>query len=197
MLSRIVNYHFNKVIKCAKLVDNLKNDNNFHNSLRLKYIPKGQGTYCGDLCCGVTTFVLGNLLKKHMPIKMFITEKGYGKYKKDHVFLKTNDLIIDPTYRQFFNDDRNSAVSNYNSYLYNSLPPFFVGNQKELDLLINDLKFRNSLEFSINVVNDNVKTNWNTNKEITEKLNNYDKIYNKDKVLELFNKNDLILEYVI
>ena len=194
MLSRIVNYHFNKVIKCATLVDNLKNDKNFHNSLRLKYIPKGQGTYCGELCCGVTTFVLGNLLKGKMPIKMFINKNGY---RNDHVFLKTGDIIIDPTYRQFFNDDRNSAISKYNTYLYNNLPPFFVGTKNDLNLLIEDLKFRNSLEFPNNIIDDKVGKNWNEDKEITEILSNFDKIYNKDKVLKLLNKNDLILEYVI
>ena len=125
---------------------------------------------------------------------MFINKSGY---KRDHVFLKTNDIIIDPTYRQFFNDDRNSAISNYNTYLYNSLPPFFVGDKKNLDLLIEDLKFRNSLEFSTNIISDKVSNNWNEDKEITEILSNFDKIYNKDKVLKLFNKNDLILEYII
>lgn len=180
MLSNLVNYNFNKVIKCSKLVDNLKNDKNFHNSLRLKYIPKGKRTYCGELCCGVTTFVLGNLLKKNMPIKMFIAKSGH---KRDHVFLKTNDIIIDPTYRQFFNDDRNSAISNYNTYLY-SLPPFFVGDKKDLDFLIEDLKFRNSLEFSTNIISGKVSNNWNEYKEITDVLDNFHKIYNKDKVLK-------------
>ena len=52
----------------AYSIDNLKNDTSYHNQLRLKYIPKGKNTYEGNLCCGVTTFVLGNILKKHIVV---------------------------------------------------------------------------------------------------------------------------------
>ena len=56
---------------------------------------------------------------------MYLYQTGYGKYKEDHVYLKYNNIIIDPTYRQFFTDDRCNGISSYNNYLYNNLLPFF------------------------------------------------------------------------
>lgn len=46
---------------------------------------------------------------------------------KNNVFLKYNNLIIDTTYRQFFTNFKNNAISKYFYYLYNTLPPFFIG----------------------------------------------------------------------
>ena len=139
-LSKFVNSQFVNIIKYSCIAKKLKNDLSFHNYYRIQKIKKGPKTYCGQLNCGITTFILGNILKKYIPIKMYLYEFSYGKYKEDHVFLKYNDIIIDPTYRQFFTDNRNSGLSLYNNYLYEDIPPFFVGSYRDLEYMFNILK---------------------------------------------------------
>jgi len=185
MISKLVNSQFNKVIKFSCLAENLKNDKIFHNKLRLSQINKGKQTYCGEMSCGITTFILGNILKQHIPIELHLYEIGYGKYKEDHAFLKSQDIIIDPTYRQFFNDNRNDGFSKYNNYLYNNLPPFFVGTEKDLYLMFSKLKELNQNEFNYNIIENDILNNWYSKHDITYKLNNFDIIYNQNYVKKL------------
>jgi hypothetical protein len=186
LLPSFVNKNYFKVLRCSQLSNNFSDDLSFHNHIRLKKIQKGKHTYDGKYNCGVTSFILGNILKeKNLPIKMYLYETGYGKYKEDHVFLKVNDLIIDPTYKQFFNDNRKHGFSNYNNYLYEELSPFFVGTQKELQSMFNTLKSKNLDEFSISEIDDNVLDNWKSKEDITTKLNDFHKIFNKDYVKRL------------
>ena len=182
---KLVNRQFNKVLLCSQIAENFKNDNIFHNSFRMKYIMKGKSTYYGKNNCGITTFILGNILKKYIPIELHLYKYGYGKYIEDHVFIKSDDLIIDPTYRQFFNDNRNYGMSNYNNYLYNHLPPFFVGTQNDLYKLFLVLKNKNKEEFNHNIITDDILDNWNTNSIITKNLDKYHLINNENKVKKL------------
>jgi hypothetical protein len=184
-LNRYILSCFNKVIDCSVLANDSKNDLLFHNYYRLKRLNKGANTYNGEYNCGVTSFILGNMLNKYIPIKMYLYESGYGKYKEDHVFLKYNDIIIDTTYRQFLTDNRKEGFSDYNEYLYNELPPFFIGTNKQLEQLTLQLCNLNKKEFSQSIICNTVMNNWYENHDITEKLNNFDLIYNKTIVKKL------------
>ena len=181
-LSKFVNSQFANVIKYSCIADRQKNDLSFHNIFRIKNIKKGQQTYCGELNCGITAFILGNILKNYIPIKMFLQESRYGKYKQDHVFLKYDDTLIDPTYRQFFTNNSKDGLSLYNNYLYEDLPPFFVGSYKELQDMYTTLKKKNIEEFGYNILPKKILDNWKANIDITNKLDNFDIIYNKDYV---------------
>jgi len=165
-VSKCVNRHFERVIRDSCAIQKLETDLSFHNVCRLETIPKGKETYCGRLKCGITTFVLGHLLKESMTIGMYKSKFGYGKYVEDHVFLKCGDLIIDPTYRQFFTDNRsvsststNSGRSEYNDYLY-SLPPFFVGTRDQLQELSHQLEAMHSHEFDYNPFSKDRLDHW-------------------------------------
>jgi len=66
----------------------------------------------------------------------------------NHVFLKTDDLIIDPTYKQLFFwpiGDINKWDSPYAEYLQN-LDPVFIGTNDQLETLINQLKERRDMD---------------------------------------------------
>lgn len=182
ILPSFVNKQFFKVVRCSYLSNNLKNDLTFHNSSRLKILKKGPETYNGKYNCGITSFILGNILKNNFQVKMYLYETGYGKYKEDHVFLKVNDIIIDPTYRQFFTDNRNGGFSYYNNYLYQNLNPFFVGSQKELETMCTILKKKNKEEFKYSGIENNILDIWKYKYDITNKLDDFHKIYNKDYV---------------
>lgn len=180
-LTKLVNNHFDNVIKQCCNIQNLESDSSFHNYSRLKKIKKGKKTYCGQMKCGITTFALGNILKNNMDIDMYMYRFGYGKYLEDHVFLKYKEYIIDPTYRQFFTDDRSgfnfnnkdsskySGISIYNNYLYD-LPPFFVGTMDDLYNLYIKLDKLNSEEFEYNSLSKDILDNWQEDYCITERL---------------------------
>ena len=178
-LKILVNSNFNKVLKQSCIINNYKNDNIFHNYYRLKHIPKGVKTYEGQLNCGVTCLVLGNILKKeNIDIKMYLYEFGYGKYKEDHVFLKHKDIIIDPTFRQFFSNGQKDGASAYHQYLFEKLPPFFVGTKKDLIDIFETLKYKSSKELQYQTFDDTVLDNWNQDIDITDKLKLYHQKYN-------------------
>ena len=107
---------------------------------------------------------------------MYLYEFGYGKYKEDHVFLKYKDIIIDPTYRQFYTDDRKNGLSSYNKYLYEDLEPFFVGSYDELENIFHKLKIKNKKEFDYTILDDDILNKWKNTYDITLKLNDFDKI---------------------
>ena len=87
MLKRLVLNNFDNLINCAQIGSNFKNDLMFHNQLRISDTKKGTNTYVGKDYCGIMCFMLGNILRNNnIPIKMYISEKRYGKYIEDHVF---------------------------------------------------------------------------------------------------------------
>jgi hypothetical protein len=187
-LTRFVNAHFTNVIKYSCIGNNYKNDLIFHNYYRLKKISKSDKTYNGEYNCGITSFILGNFLKKHIPIKMYLYEFGYGKYKEDHVFLKYKDIIIDPTYRQFFTDNRKNGVSSYNNYLYEDLLPFFVGSQYDLQKMYITLKEKNKEEFDYCNLDEEILDNWKEKHDITLRLDDFSKLNEKEFIYEMINK---------
>tara|TARA_Y100000589_G_C26904791_1_gene527796 strand:- start:10 stop:576 length:567 start_codon:yes stop_codon:yes gene_type:complete len=187
-MNTFIQNNFKKVIYCSKLANGFKNDLPFHNYYRLKKnIKKGKSTYCGLLQCGITSFILGNILKKNgYPVNMVMYELGYGRYREDHVFLKVDNLIIDPTYRQFFTDDTFNGISKYNNYLYNELPPFFVGTEDELFELFIKLRDLNKNTFEYCSIKEDILDNWNIKKDITSKLDyNFNIIHNKNEILKI------------
>lgn len=189
-LTQFVNSNFDKVIKLSCLINNYKNDNLFHNYYRLKYgFKKGEDTYNGSYHCGVTSFVLGNLLKKEgFDIRMYLYQFGYGKYKEDHVFLKYNDLLIDTTYKQFFTSNKNNCISDYHNYLYCYLPPFFVGDREKLKKLFLDLELKSINNFNYQTFDNTILQNWKEQKDITYQLENFDNVYNKEIVIDYLYK---------
>lgn len=181
-LRKLVDSQFDTFIKLCCLAENKQNDSFLHNTSRLSILEKGKTTYEAKLNCGITTFILGNILRKFIPIKLFKYYENYGEFVCDHVFLKYNDMIIDPSYRQFYTDNRNNALNSYNDYLYNNLPPIFIGTFNELQIQHLMLESKNKKEFTKCSIDKDILYNFKSEDEVSCRLNSFKNIYNSDIV---------------
>lgn len=169
-LSKIVNNQYNFITKNIIKLNNLSNDDILHNSYRIKYMNKNKNTYTGNTCCGAACFILGKILiKQQIPVKMYLYKFGYSEYYQDHVHLRYEGIIIDPTYKQFFNINAGKGISKYDNYLYNNLPPFFVGTHRDLVKLYKKLDRKSMEEFDNNLDSDLLDF-WKCQKDITNLL---------------------------
>ena len=92
----------------------------------------GPHTFEGAYSCGATCYLLhAKLSDKDISTKMMIKKIGYGKYLEDHCFLQYNDIIIDPTYRQFFTHYIREE-NQFSRFLFQDSPFVFVGNMENL-----------------------------------------------------------------
>lgn len=82
--------------------------------------------------CGALSLSTYGLLKKHnINCKIVRSKVGYGYNMNDHIYLQLDDIIIDPSYKQFMRDGR-GYNDLYQNILYEQLEPFFVGSKEEL-----------------------------------------------------------------
>tara|TARA_B110000208_G_scaffold12418_1_gene15268 strand:+ start:5541 stop:6143 length:603 start_codon:yes stop_codon:yes gene_type:complete len=108
-----------------------------HNSTLLKIARPSKNTFEGKLYCGASCYLLSYYLKQHgITTRVFKSQVGRGRNKEDHVFLKLDSYIIDPTYRQMFSTNY-KINDNYINYLYNNLPFVFIG--KDINNIYNEL----------------------------------------------------------
>ena len=171
-LRKLVNSKFNYVVNKVISINNFCNEDILHNLYRIKFVKNPKYSYNGNSSCGAACLILGKLLlKNNYDVKMYLYKFGYGSYYEDHVYLKYKNIIIDPTYKQFYNTNLGKGMSEYDNYLYNDLPPFFVGTHSDLNSLHNSLSYRYKKEFNYNLDNDNLRY-WNGKKDITNLFNN-------------------------
>ena len=169
-LAKFVNSKYDYITKNVIKLNNMSNDEILHNSYRLNYMEKNYNTYNGNTSCGAACFILGRILiDQKIPVKMYKYKFGYGNYYQDHVHLRHNNIIIDPTYKQFFNINAGKGISEYDNYLYNYLPPFFVGTSNDLVKLYKNLDRRSMKEFGNNLDSDMLDF-WKCQKDITNLL---------------------------
>ena len=125
-----------KSIKCYEIINALvphliheKNNLSLHNkviSKNGKYLSPN--SFVGTMACSATCWVLHHMLKhKNIETKLMKKSIGSGDYYKDHCFLLyNNEVIIDPTYKQFFVENVREK-NNYTNKLFNNYPFVFVG----------------------------------------------------------------------
>lgn len=169
-ISNIVNSHkcYNFLCKTVPIVYEESNDLFLHNKKRMEFYNRSQNTFEGYMSCGGTTYLLHYyLLKNNINTKLGLKSFGYGKYLEDHCFLYSDNIIIDPTYRQIFRQNVNGD-SFYKNYLYN-LPFIFVGTYDDLDIIYNDLDKFYYKEFN-NPLEDNKLYFWKNFKDNSKKL---------------------------
>lgn len=139
-VQRRINSLFNPVIRLLQAYG-VRESNLFDNH-QVKRYSIGPSSFYGHDCCGPASYALGGLLQcLHPELKLSIGYKkiGAGSEVEDHVFLRTRfcgeDLIIDPTWRQFFVRFLNDSESEhpYEEYLFHHLPPFWVGSKFALE----------------------------------------------------------------
>ena len=127
------------LINTVPIILGEKNNIFLHKKHLSKNIIYNNNTFEGKLACGACSYLLHYYLKHYnIDTKIMKKKNGYGKYVEDHCYLLHNNIIIDPTYRQFFTDyitDENV----YSNLLFNTLPFVFVGNITTLNSTYNTL----------------------------------------------------------
>lgn len=145
---RALSHHLYKVIDKHYLLDT-QIKNRIYDRVLLESYGRCMRSYVGQGECHRASL----LVKDHLAfpnMKLYLSTKDILFVEKtrlpiyNHVFLKSDDLIIDPTYKQLFFFPSGSIhkwESPYAKHLQ-SLDPIFIGTNEELSSLITELKER-------------------------------------------------------
>jgi len=128
--------------------------------IKRKQYGESKMSYLGEKLCGEACYVVRNLLlEKGLSSQVKYNMKKYGDYIDDHCFLQINNIIIDPTYRQFFVQyfEQNNINTNI---IFENNDPFFCGTINDLIKLVNNL----------NIKDKEIIDYWNIDKDITSKF---------------------------
>ena len=121
-------------------------------------------SWFGYKCCGESCYIIQKeLIKQGYDAKVYL---NYRKYE-DHCFIMIdNNIIIDPTPKQFLDDHRMEVNCAYRTYLFN-LPPFFIGTKEMLNDYLLDVIEENKNVYGITFfeINSLLKY-WDIQKEI-------------------------------
>ena len=116
-------------------------------------------TYFGDNRCGEACFILKYLLEEmDYKVNIYKIENKMHALYNDHVFIKIDNIIIDPTYKQFLQSiySRNSECRYVNT-MQLDLSPIFIGDKEDLLQIITKL---NSLHTNIYNKDLNIYDYW-------------------------------------
>ena len=164
--------YFPKVVKNMLIFDkSIKND--LFNKNR-SHLNKIEYKFEGRYLCGLSTYILGYFLSNNYKVEIKKSTIGYGSYYEDHCYLLlNNEIIVDPTIRQFLTDSRDNGFSAYSKYIYENKEPIFVGNKITLNRYFNKLNVLNKDVFGTSSLNIyDLHLYWRGNYDITKKLNN-------------------------
>ena len=124
-LHKIVRNSYQDIVRYVPII--LKEQNS--DFLFIPNCNKNINTFIGEYSCGGCCYILHHYLQKHnIHTKMMKKEIGFGDYFQDHCYLLKDNLIIDPTYKQFFLNSNNPEYINY----IKELPFIFIGTINEL-----------------------------------------------------------------
>lgn len=101
-----------------------------YDSIQVKKYGYSKQSWFGYKSCGESCYILQKeLIKQGYDASVYLNYKKY----EDHCFIMiNNNIIIDPTYKQFLSDHRMEVNCAYREYLFN-LPPFFIGTREMLN----------------------------------------------------------------
>ena len=108
---------------------------------KIQYRQFGESdkSYVGTKLCGEACFAIhGVLMEQQYDLRVYKNSRRCGRDIDDHCFILVNgSIIVDPTYRQFIKPlvgiDEHSR-----KFLYETLPPIFVGDLTDLKKIITD-----------------------------------------------------------
>ena len=103
----------------------------------------------GCKLCGPSCVIASIILMKDYSFKVFMNKRGFGEIYEDHVFICINDLIIDPTYKQFLKEN-------------NDMQDFFIGRSSELEIIMKNY----------GAIDQNMR-HWSRDIDITDKVLNF------------------------
>ena len=185
--------------KCLPLIDN----SYVNNFTMVKYNPIGEKTFEGKKKCGATSFILGLYLQHHgYPVTFHYYKEGYRHDVEDHIHIRVDDMIIDPTWRQFFST-YSKTKNDYLHYIYNNMDYCFVGKDDELENLYNELQKKHYKDFDHYLERDLLKfwkESWEVpfieqNKKYKDKIQPI--IKNIDKEVKGINISGILNEKII
>lgn len=145
---------------------------------RFKFDSK---SYVGKTASKEACFILKHLMENDnlKNVKVYRNKINY----KDHYFMKYEDQIIDPTYRQFFiNEHILSNNCMYRHILFINLNPFMVHDIEKTDLMVNNLS--NAQEFFYNnpfAITEKLRRNWDLDNEVTNEFNLTELVNSEEK----------------
>ena len=188
-ISSKIKGYYKLIDELVPILINETNSNSLHNKyLSKNYKNKSEYTFDGKLACGATTYVLNHLLKiDGISTKMMYKSTFIEEYKEDHCFLKIDNIIIDPTYRQFYTQNVKSN-NDFSKFIFEELPFIFVGGIEDYKKIHSklDLLHQKIYNKSINI---NVSDFWDNAIDITDKIENKNLLKNDiyKKVLDILN----------
>lgn len=148
--------YFNKFTKKICRLQKMDTDNFLHSKKRLKHEPKSHKTFIGYNNCGATCYILFKYFKnKNFNIRVIKNTIVYQNILHDHVVLKYDNLIIDPTYRQFLTPNYdNDAINNedngidiYHNYLFDN-PMIYIQDKKYIRDFLDDMNEKHNEVYS-------------------------------------------------
>ena len=139
-IKEIVRKNYTFFEKSVSILQRYPNPTFLHDKKRLELIgDSNEKTYVGEMNCGAACYVMNYILKKddihtQMILNGPLSRGRKTKYQDihDHCILKCGDIIIDPTYKQFFNFKSLEANDIYNEYLFENNDYTFVGTSADL-----------------------------------------------------------------
>ncbi len=176
MAHRLTNFLTSKFPDLIRTIRLMEPQHPYLYHVRLSKSPNYQKTdaYQVGLLCGEACFLTRFLLDiEGFTSEVWKNHQGYGDYYTDHCFiwLPEMELMVDPTYKQFFSDPRLSdETCPYHHYIYKTLPPIFVGTRREMDDLIQKATTLNEKHYQTSNLQDIWKY-WRFNQNITGKFN--------------------------
>jgi hypothetical protein len=193
----LIDKHFKKIIKGIKLFD--PPYFSLFNNKQVKCYGESTKSYQGSYLCGTSSFIIKSLLdKEQIPNKVIKSNSSIyinEDYILDHSYiLLENDIIIDGTIRQFFIDERSFNINClYQKYIFEELPPIFIGKYDYLTEINNNL-----IEFNKTIFNTPLTSvhllnkQWQGTQDITNKFKlnyfkeNHNSLKNFNKIINLF-----------
>ena len=103
--------------------------------------------YDGYLNCGPMCLAVHKLLKdNNIESRVFKARSGLNDFSTDHVFIYSNQKLIDPTYKQFLRDTRGEDDT-YQKFIYEDLDKFFIGEISNLTTIYQNAKLVNQITY--------------------------------------------------
>lgn len=159
---------------------------------------KHMKAYAGYLKCGPISYMLSYFVQEMYPDLKLVpgyTWFGYGEYFEDHICILTHDyhkrsIIIDPTYKQFLDSTFCDGTTKYSKYLYENLPPFFVGTKETLEKIVDTLIEIEYKTFNcISINKRNTMDWWSFKDNAPFNFDLYEFVHDKNKNSDELNKS--------
>ena len=134
-----------------------------YDSIQVDKYGFSKQSWVGHKCCGESCYIIQKeLIKYGYDAKVYL---NYRKYE-DHCFIMIDNIIIDPTPKQFLDDHRMEVDCAYRTYLFN-LQPFFIGTKEMLNNYLIDIIEVNKNVYGITFFKRNsLLKYWDIQKEI-------------------------------